>query len=138
MFNGRLEEAVNFYASIFSDNKIESLSPQSATFELGGQSFLAFDGGEHFQFSEAISLFVNCQDQKEVDYYWEALKADGGEESQCGWLTDKFGVSWQVVPEALSKCLGGEDREGADRALKAMLGMQKLIVEDLEKAYAGE
>ena len=138
MFSGRLEEAVQFYQSIFSDAKIESLSPQSATFELGGQHLLAFDGGEHFKFSEAISLFVDCEDQKEVDYYWEKLLAGGGTESQCGWLTDTFGVSWQVVPKALGECLGGSDRAGAERAMQAMLGMQKLIVDELEQAYAGK
>ena len=138
MFNGRLEEAVHFYQTIFTDAKIESLSPMSATFELGGQRLLAFDGGDHFKFSDAISLFINCEDQKEVDYYWEKLLEGGGEEIQCGWLTDKFGLSWQVVPKALSECLGGSDREGADRAMQAMLNMKKLIVEELEQAYQGK
>ena len=137
MFNGRLEEAVHFYQSIFADAKIESLSPQSATFELGGQRLLAFDGGDHFKFSDGISLFVNCEDQAEVDHYWDALTANGGMPGNCGWLTDQFGLSWQIVPKALGECLGGSDRAGADRALQAMMGMHKLIVADLEKAYTG-
>ena len=137
MFNGRLEEAVQFYQSIFTDTKIENLSPQSATFELGGQRFLAFDGGEHFKFSDGFSLFIDCEDQKEVDFYWDKFMTAGSTESMCGWLTDQFGISWQVVPKALGECLGGSDREGAGRAMQAMMGMQKLIVADLEKAYAG-
>lgn len=137
MFNGRLEEAVNFYRSIFPDATIESLSPSSATFELGGQRLLAFDGGEYFSFSTGISLFIDCDDQKEVDYFWEKLPAGGGENGQCGWLTDRFGVSWQVVPKALMQYLGGDDAAGAARAQKAMLGMQKLIVEELANAYKG-
>jgi predicted 3-demethylubiquinone-9 3-methyltransferase (glyoxalase superfamily) len=138
MFNGRLEEAVAFYKSVFPDAKVESVSSQSATFELGGQRLLAFNGGEHFKFSDAISLFVDCDDQEEVDFYWTRLLADGGKESQCGWLTDQFGVSWQIVPKALYECLGGSDQEGAARALNAMLGMQKLSVEELKSAYAGK
>ena len=137
MFNGRLEEAVSFYSSVFADAKVESVSAMSATFELGGQRFLAFDGGEHFQFSEGISLFVDCADQKEVDYYWEKLTANGGEEGRCGWLKDAFGVSWQVIPKALGECLGGEDREGANRAMQAMMKMDKIDVEGLKKAYEG-
>ena len=138
MFNGHLEEAVTFYQSVFTDCKIENLSSMSATFELGGQRLLAFDGGEHFKFSEGISLFIDCVDQAEVDYYWEKLTVDGGQPGQCGWLCDKFGLSWQVVPQALAECLGGSDRAGADRAMQAMLGMQKLSVAELQRTYAGE
>jgi predicted 3-demethylubiquinone-9 3-methyltransferase (glyoxalase superfamily) len=137
MFNGRLEEAVTFYKSVFADAKIESLSAQSATFELGGQRFLAFDGGDHFSFSDGISLYVDCADQQEVDFYWEKLSANGGETGYCGWLKDAFGVSWQVIPKALSECLSGEDKEGAGRAMQAMMGMTKIEVDGLKKAYEG-
>ena len=95
------------------------------------------NGGPQFKFTEAISFFVDCKDQAEVDYYWNTLTADGGEESQCAWLKDKFGLSWQIVPEALPRLLGGPDKAGAGRVMQAMMKMQKIIVADLEKAYAG-
>ena len=138
MFNGRLEEAVKFYSSVFTDAKVESVSAQSAMFELGGQRFMAFDGGDHFSFSDGISLYIDCADQKEVDYFWEKLSSNGGEEGRCGWLKDAFGVSWQVVPTALSECLGGEDKAGAGRAMEAMIKMNKLDVDELKKAYEGK
>ena len=137
MFNGRLEEAVNFYKSVFPDAKVESLSAHSAEFELGGQRFLAYDGGDHFSFSDGISLYIDCADQKEVDYYWEKLTSTGGEEGRCGWLKDAYGISWQVIPKALGECLGGDDQAGAGRAMQAMMGMGKLDVAELKKAYEG-
>ena len=137
MFNGRLEEAVTFYSSVFTDAKVENVSDQSATFELCGQRFLAFNGGDHFSFSDGISLFVDCADQQEVDFYWEKLSANGGEKGYCGWLKDAFGVSWQVIPKALGEYLGGEDKAGASRAMEAMLKMTKIEVEVLKNAYAG-
>jgi len=131
-FDGRAREAAEFYTEIFN-----SAAPSSEgggiSFEVGGIRINAFDGGPEFNFNEAISLFVSCQDQAEVDYYWGRLTA-GGEESQCGWLKDRFGVSWQIVPTALGRLLGDPDRQRADRALQAMLKMKKLDVAALEAA----
>lgn len=148
-FDDRIEEAVNFYVSVFKDGKILDMSrygdagplPKGkvmvANFEIQGQEFMALNGGPQFKFNEAVSFYANCKDQAEVDYYWEKLTADGGEESMCGWLRDKFGLSWQIVPEALGRLVGGPDKAGANRAMQAMLQMQKIVVADLEKAYAG-
>jgi predicted 3-demethylubiquinone-9 3-methyltransferase (glyoxalase superfamily) len=105
-------------------------------FEIEGRKFLALNGGPAFTFSEAVSFVIDCSSQEEVDRYWSALTADG-EESQCGWLKDKFGVSWQVVPSVLSQLLGGPDPEGAQRAMQAMLGMRKLEIAELQAAYDG-
>jgi predicted 3-demethylubiquinone-9 3-methyltransferase (glyoxalase superfamily) len=110
----------------------------TATFNLEGQDFMVLNAGPHFKFTEAISFFVNCETQEEVDYYWERLTADGGEESQCGWLKDKFGLSWQIVPSALGKLLQDSDREKANRAMQAMLKMQKINVAELQAAFDGE
>ena len=106
-------------------------------FELEGQKYMAINGGPNFPFTEAISLFVSCEDQAEVDRYWTALTADGGKESQCGWLKDRFGLSWQIIPAALPRLLGGPDRASAQRAMQAMLKMKKIDVAGLETAYAG-
>jgi predicted 3-demethylubiquinone-9 3-methyltransferase (glyoxalase superfamily) len=105
-------------------------------FELGNREFTALNGGPGFTFNEAISFMVPCTSQSEVDRYWDSL-SDGGEESQCGWLKDRFGVSWQIIPDRLGELLGGSDPEGAQRAMQAMLGMQKLDIAVLEKAYEG-
>lgn len=148
-FDDRIEEAVNFYVSVFKGGKILDMSrygdagplPKGkvmvANFEIQGHEFMALNGGPQFKFNEAVSFFVNCKDQAEVDYYWEKLTADGGEESMCGWLKDKYGLSWQIVPEALGRLIGGPDKASANRAMQAMLQMQKIVVADLEKAYAG-
>jgi predicted 3-demethylubiquinone-9 3-methyltransferase (glyoxalase superfamily) len=109
----------------------------SVSFELEGQPFIALNGGPMFKFTEAVSLFVTCKDQKEVDYYWQKL-LDGGAPSRCGWLKDRWGLSWQIVPRALGECLGGADREGAQRAMQAMLKMSKLDVQKLKAAYKGK
>ncbi len=139
MFNGRLGEAVDFYSSIFKDSKITSTNGgggkvMSATFELGGQKFLAYDGGPHFKFSEAISLFVSVETQEEVDEYWEKLSA-GGEKSRCGWLKDQFGVSWQVIPTALMQLMSGPDPVKSQRVVQAMMQMSKIVIADLQAAY---
>lgn len=136
MFEANAEEAVDFYVSIFPEARVISRSPLS--FELQGQRLSAFNGGPHFRFSEAVSLFVNCADQAEVDRYWTALLADGGQQSQCGWLKDRFGLSWQIIPEALMRYLNDPDRAAADRVLQAMLRMGKIDVATLDRAYAGE
>lgn len=109
----------------------------TAIFELAGQKFMALDGGPLFKFNESISFYVECADQEEVDYFWEKMTADGGEESMCGWLKDKFGVSWQIVPKQLGELLMDHDKEKAGRVMDAMLKMQKIVVADLEKAYEG-
>ena len=109
---------------------------QSATFELEGQEFIAFNGGPMFTFTPAISLFVRCETQAEIDTYWERL-SEGGEKSRCGWLQDKFGVSWQIIPTILGDLLGDDDDAKADRAMEAMLGMTKLDIAALQRAHAG-
>lgn len=142
-FDNKAEEAIEFYSALFPDSRVidESRGPDGAlffaTFELAGQRIMAMNAGPMFPFTEAISLFVSVTDQAEVDKYWNALTADGGEESQCGWLKDKYGLSWQIVPEALMRLQKGPDAAAAGRVTQAMLGMRKIIVADLESAYAG-
>jgi predicted 3-demethylubiquinone-9 3-methyltransferase (glyoxalase superfamily) len=140
----RIEEAVNFYVKLFKDAEITNVARYpdgrvlTINFRLKDQKFMALNGGPEFQFNESVSFMVDCKDQAEVDYYWDAMTADGGEESQCSWLKDKYGLSWQIIPEALPRALGGSDRQGAGRAMQAMMGMKKIIVADIEKAYAGK
>jgi predicted 3-demethylubiquinone-9 3-methyltransferase (glyoxalase superfamily) len=146
-FNDRAEEAMNFYTSIFKNSKIGSVSRygeagpgskgqvMTASFQLDGQEFIALNGGPQFKFTEAISFLINCETQEEVDYYWEKLLAGGGEESQCGWLKDRFGLSWQVIPTTLSKFLADKNPAKAQRVMQAMLRMKKIIIADLKKAY---
>jgi predicted 3-demethylubiquinone-9 3-methyltransferase (glyoxalase superfamily) len=146
-FDGQAEEAVNLYTSIFPDSKVTSVrrygeagpgpegSFMTAIFELAGQEFMALNGGPSFTFSQGISLFVDCETQDEVYELWEKL-TEGGEPGPCGWLTDRFGVSWQIIPRRLGELLGDEDPEKARRAMEAMLQMSKIDVEGLERAYA--
>ncbi len=136
-FDGRLEEAVKFYTSVFKDSRVVSINPMSATFVIEGQEFMGLNGGPMFTFNEAVSFFIRCETQAEVDYYWSVLTADGGAESKCAWLKDKFGVSWQVVPSALGRYLGDADREKANRVMQAMMKMSKIVIADLERAAAG-
>lgn len=136
-FDGRLEEAVKFYTSVFKDSRVVSINPMSATFVIEGQEFMGLNGGPMFTFNEAVSFFIRCETQDEVDYYWDALTADGGSEGKCAWLKDKFGVSWQVVPSALGKYLGDADREKANRVMQAMMKMSKIVIADLNRAAAG-
>lgn len=149
-FDGRAEEAVNFYASIFKNSKVTDIKHwgegtpfpkdqvMTAIVELDGIQFYAFDAGPQFKFTEAISFFVDCENQKEVDHFWEKLTSGGGQESMCGWLKDKFGVSWQIVPKALPKLMTDKDAKKAKRVMEAMMKMKKIIVADLEKAYEGK
>ncbi len=144
-FNDNGEEAMNFYCSIFKNSKIKHVSPGpngkafTGSFDLEGLSFHFLNGGPmHAQFTEAISLFVHCEDQNEVDYYWNKLTSDGGKNSRCGWLKDKFGLSWQIIPSALGRLMGDPDREKAGRVMQALLKMDKIIVADLEAAHRGE
>jgi len=145
-FDGQAEEAMNFYISIFKDSKIINVSRygeagpgprgtvMSATFQLEGQQFMALNGGPHFTFTPAISLFVNCEKQEEVDELWKKLSA-GGSEERCGWLKDKFGLSWQIIPAALGRLLGDKDPEKAKRVMMAMLKMNKIEIKKLQEAY---
>lgn len=135
-FDGNMEEAVKLYASILPDSKINVINPMMAQFELCGVTFMALNGGPQFKFTEAVSLFVKCKDQEEVDRYWDAFIANGGTESQCGWLKDRFGLSWQIIPDALGRYMADPDREKANRVMQAMLKMKKIIVADLERAAA--
>jgi predicted 3-demethylubiquinone-9 3-methyltransferase (glyoxalase superfamily) len=149
MFNDGAEEAVKLYVSLFENSKIVSLSRygaggpmpagslMSAEFELDGRPYLAFNGGPHFAFSDGMSLFVNCETQAEVDHLWEAL-SEGGEKGQCGWLKDRFGVSWQIVPTALSRLLGDPDARKAQNVMQAMLKMTRLDIAELQRAHDQE
>lgn len=145
-FDDNLEEAAAFYTSIFPNSTVERMVPQTVgpgepagilygTFVLDGRRFLGMNGGPAFRFTEAVSFEVRCTDQAEVDYYWTRL-SDGGEESQCGWLKDRFGLSWQIVPERLYELMEGPDQARAAAAMTALLGMQKIVIADLETAVA--
>lgn len=148
-FENQAEEAATFYTSLFEDSRITSVqrygeggheSPDAVTvveFELAGRQFVAFNGGPEFTFNEASSMYVDCADQAEVDELWGKLTADGGQEVQCGWLKDKYGLSWQIVPRALTELLDDPDPEKSGRVMKAMLSMVKLDVQALEDAHAG-
>jgi predicted 3-demethylubiquinone-9 3-methyltransferase (glyoxalase superfamily) len=148
-FNDQAEQAAKFYTSIFKNSKLGSISRygegspgqpgkvMSATFQLAGQEFMALNGGPEFTFSPAISFFVNCETQEEVDEYWERL-SEGGEKQNCGWLKDKFGVSWQIVPTVLGKLLGDKDAQKSQRVMQAMLKMYKIDIKGLQMAYEKE
>ena len=145
-FDGKAEEAMKFYVSIFKNSKVKTVNRigegghlppgtvMSGTFELEGQDFYALNGGPMFQFSPAISFFVTCKTQKEVDTLWTKLSARGKKE-QCGWLKDKFGVSWQIIPEALPKLMGDKNKKKAGAVMQAMLKMTKIDIKGLQKAY---
>ncbi|HTI72947.1 MAG TPA: VOC family protein [Candidatus Limnocylindria bacterium] len=136
-YDGKAEEAANFYVSIFKNSKIVDASPMAVTFELEGQKFIALNGGPMFTFTPAISFFVSCETQPEVDELWERLSA-GGEKQRCGWLKDKYGVSWQVIPTVLGELMGDPDPEKSQRVMGAMLQMEKLDIEGLKRAYSGQ
>ena len=142
-FDNNLEEALAFYRTVFKSVEMgkQTRGPEgeliAARFTIDDNQFEGINGGPMFKFSEAISLSIACRDQAEVDHYWNGLLADGGQESQCGWLRDKFGLSWQIVPDAIYDTVSGPDPEGAARAMAAMLKMVKLDVAALEAAYAG-
>ena len=150
-FDGNAEEAANFYVSLLPDSHIENVwrspadnpsTPAGAVllvdFTVAGQRFTGINGGPQFAFTEAISFVIDCEDQAEVDRLWDKLTADGGEPGQCGWLKDRFGMSWQVVPRQLGELLGDPDRERAGRAMEAMLRMSKIDVEALRRAFEGQ
>ncbi len=133
-FNNNAHEAMNFYTSIFKNSKVETLSPMVSTFELDGQKFMALNGGPMFKFTEAVSFLVNCDTQNEVDNFWEKL-SEGGAKSQCGWLKDKYGLSWQIVPSILMKLMSDPDPEKTGRVMQAIMKMQKIEIKLLEEAY---
>jgi predicted 3-demethylubiquinone-9 3-methyltransferase (glyoxalase superfamily) len=150
-FDGEAEEAARFYTSLFPNSHIDSVERAAAdtpsgpkgsvltvTFTLAGQSFIGLNGGPDFKFNEAISMSIDCDDQAEVDRYWAELVTGGGEHSVCGWLKDRFGVSWQVIPRQLPDMLASSDRSAAERAMKAMLDMTKIDVAALREAYEGQ
>ena len=153
-FDHQAEEAMNFYVSIFKNSKVLTVtryseaasqaagrpkdSVMTAAFELEGQKFVALNGGPHFKFTEAVSFVVNCGDQQEVDFFWGKLTADGGQESQCGWLKDKYGLSWQIVPTVLIEMLQDKDPEKSQRVMEAMLPMKKIDIATLRRAYEAQ
>jgi predicted 3-demethylubiquinone-9 3-methyltransferase (glyoxalase superfamily) len=149
-FDNQAEEAMNFYVSIFKNSKVLGVTRygeagpgpmgtvMTAKFQLEGQEFVALNGGPHFKLTEAISFVVNCETQKEVDEYWEKLLADGGKAQQCGWLKDKFGLSWQIVPTVLVEMFQNKDASKADRVMKALMEMDKLEIKKLKEAYDGK
>lgn len=148
-FDNQAEAAANFYVSLFANARLLDVSrwgdgapypkgsAMSVNFEIDGCKFIAFNGGPHFKLNESFSMFVSCEDQAEVDRYWNALIADGGAPSQCAWLKDKFGVSWQIVPKALGRLMGDPDAGRAGRAMQAMMKMSKIDIAELERAAAG-
>ncbi|MCC7022497.1 MAG: VOC family protein [Thermomicrobiales bacterium] len=149
-FDDQAEEAANFYVSIFDNSEILDVvrygeagpgpagTAMTVSFRLDGTEFTALNGGPQFQFTEAVSFAIDCDSQEEVDRYWDQLAADGGEPGPCGWLKDRFGLSWQVVPRRLTELLQDPDREKADRAMRAMLQMHKIDIAALERAYKGD
>lgn len=150
-FDGQAEDAARFYTSLFPNSHVDAVENAASdtpsgpegtaltvNFTLAGRSFIGLNGGPEFPFTEAISMSIDCDDQAEVDRYWDALLADGGQPSVCGWLKDRFGLSWQVIPRQLPQMLQSSDRAAAKRAMEAMLKMVKIDVAELERAYAGE
>lgn len=147
-FNNSIDEAITFYTETFKDGKVLEIQRQdpdgaafTATIELDGNRFFLLNGSggdkSQFPFTEAVSFMLECDGQEEVDYFWNTFVDNGGQESMCGWCKDRFGLSWQVIPKQLFETIGGPDRAGANRAMQAMLGMKKLVVAELQKAYAG-
>ena len=149
-FDGKAEAAIKLYTSLVKNAKIVSMSywgegspfpkdqVMNGVFELDDQRFYAFDAGPQFKFTEAISFFVNCDTQQEIDHFWDGFIKNGGQESMCGWLKDPFGVSWQIVPPILGEMLNDKDKAKAGRVMQAMMGMKKIIIADLKKAYDGK
>jgi predicted 3-demethylubiquinone-9 3-methyltransferase (glyoxalase superfamily) len=136
-FDANANAAAQLYCAIFPGAKITAVTPMSTSFEIEGQRFIAFNGGPHHQLSPAISLFVSCQTQDEVDALWSRFLAEGGTESRCGWLVDKFGLSWQIIPVQLLALMSDPDPVKANRVVQCMLGMQKIDIAALERAHRG-
>jgi predicted 3-demethylubiquinone-9 3-methyltransferase (glyoxalase superfamily) len=141
-YDSQAEDAMNLYASIFPNAKVGNVSRagdrvMSVDFELEGQKFMALNGGPMYKFNESVSFFVSCESQAEIDHYWTKLTADGGQPGRCGWLKDKFGLSWQIVPKSLGSFLGSADPARAKRVVDAFMQMSKLDVQKLQNAYDG-
>ena len=134
-FDGKAEEAMRFYVSVFPNSKVLSVSPMTVSFELDGQHFYGLNGGPQHRFTEAVSFLVDCETQEEVDSYWSKLTAGGGQPGQCGWLKDRFGLSWQIIPKVLGRLMGDQDRVRAGRVMEAMLTMGKIDIAGLQRAY---
>jgi predicted 3-demethylubiquinone-9 3-methyltransferase (glyoxalase superfamily) len=146
-FDGNAEDAIEFYLSVFKDSKVLEIThwgnsdPEKegkvliAKFQLAGEEYLALNGGPQFRFTEAVSLTVDCANQEEIDYYWEKLTADGGEPGPCGWLKDKFGLSWQIVPSLIMEMLQDKDVDRSTRVMNALMDMHKLEIAELQRAY---
>jgi predicted 3-demethylubiquinone-9 3-methyltransferase (glyoxalase superfamily) len=150
-FDGEAEEAAKFYVSLLPDSRIDKIQKNPVDgpagkagtvlvvqFTLAGQQYLALNGGMRFEYTHAVSFKIDCKDQAEVDHLWDALSSNGGSVERCGWLRDRYGLSWQIVPSVLPELLGGPDRAGAQRAMQAMLKMVKLDIAELKKAYEGK
>ncbi|TKK64309.1 VOC family protein [Ilyomonas limi] len=149
-FDNQAEEAVNFYTSVFKNSKINAISRYAdegpgpkgtvmvATFHIEGQEFMALNGGPQFKFTPAVSFMVHCDTQEEIDELWEKLTSNGGQEVECGWLTDKYGLSWQIVPEIFGKMMQDKDAAKTKRVMQAMMQMKKMNIQKLEEAYAGK
>jgi predicted 3-demethylubiquinone-9 3-methyltransferase (glyoxalase superfamily) len=131
-FDGQAEAAANYYCTVFKDSKITQVTPMVVTFELNGNKFMGLNGGPKFKFDEAVSFMVNCDSQEEIDYYWDTLTKDGGEESVCGWLKDKFGLSWQIVPSNIGELMAEPER--AKRVMDVVMQMKKLDMKKMENA----
>jgi predicted 3-demethylubiquinone-9 3-methyltransferase (glyoxalase superfamily) len=131
-FDGKAKEAAEFYCSVFKDSRILTDTPMVVQFELNGSRFMGLNGGPHFKFNEAVSLVVNCETQEEIDYYWEKLTGEGGQESMCGWLKDKYGLSWQIVPSNMGKLM--TDPARAQRVMPVLMQMKKLDIRKLDEA----
>ena len=136
-FEANAQAAAELYCSIFPDAKVTSTSPMSASFEISGQRFIAFNGGSHYKLTPAVSVFVSCNDQAEVDALWDRFLAGGGTESRCGWLVDRYGLSWQIIPKQLLAMISDPDPAKAQRATQAMLAMHKIDLAALQRAHAG-
>jgi predicted 3-demethylubiquinone-9 3-methyltransferase (glyoxalase superfamily) len=136
-FDNNVPEAVAFYKSVFPNAKVETVSDFMAVFELEGQRFNALNGGPQYRFNEAVSFFISVETQEEVDYFWGRLTADGGAESKCGWLKDRFGLSWQIIPEVLGELLQDKDPKKSKRVMQAMLQMDKIDIKKLQQAHEG-
>lgn len=136
-FDNQAQDAMKFYTSIFKDSKVISSNPMTVQFELQGQKFIGLNAGPHHKFNPAVSFFVEVETQQEIDFYWDRLMADGGRPDRCGWLQDKYGLSWQVIPKALPQLITDSNRDKAKRALDAMLQMTKIDLAALQRAHAG-
>jgi predicted 3-demethylubiquinone-9 3-methyltransferase (glyoxalase superfamily) len=137
-FNDQAQEAANFYTSIFKNSRINGSSPMVVTFQLEGQDFMALNGGPQYKFTPAMSFMVHCDTQQEIDELWEKLTSNGGQEVECGWLTDKYGLSWQIIPVVFGKMMGDKDPAKVKRTMNAMMQMKKMDIQKLQEAFDGE